>query len=194
MRTYEFQIKISDETSYCFLVKHNEVIPLYLSCSIGTSESFNIIDFKGFEIKDIHYKYNFILKPVKINANISHSYDESHSVLSIYPETLDFSKVDSLKIYLNADKHIRNIRLNEAGDDLDCRLPEDEKSIFVCKVPKSHFNGAKTGYYFVRHKSEVNGYMSHYEAFGVNYVLSKSQAKILSPSIFLFGLLSLIFF
>jgi len=143
----------------------------------------------------LNYKYNFILEPIKINANISYINEEFYNVGSIYPETLDFSKVDSLKIYLNTDKHFENsIRLNEAGNDIVCEKIEEEKTMFVCKVPKSHFNGAKTGYYLIREKSRVNGYMAHYETFGVNYALSKSQAKILSSSIFLFGLLCLILF
>ena len=63
----------------------------------------------------------------------------------------------------------------------------------ICQVPKSHFNGAKTGYYFVHHKSESNGYIAHYESFGVNYVL-QNKGKMVSSSIFVLGLLSLILF
>ena len=195
IKTLEFRTKISDRDSACLLIKHNEVTPLYLLCSIRESKSFNIIDFEGFEKKDLNYKYNFILEPVRINANISYINEEFYNVGSIYPETLDFSKVDSLKIYLNTDKHFENsIRLNEAGNDIVCEKIEEEKSMFVCKVPKSHFNGAKTGYYLIRQKSRVNGYMAHYETFGVNYALPKSHAKILSSSIFIFGLLCLILF
>ena len=193
-KTLQFETKISDIYSACLLIKHNEVTPLYLLCSIRESKSFNIIDFEGFEEKDLNYKYNFILKPVKVNANISNINEDYNNVVSIYPETLDFSKVDSLKIYLNTGERIENIRLNEAGNDLVCEEIEEEKAMFVCKVPKSHFNGAKTGYYLMRQKSGVNGYMPHYEAFGVNYALPKSQAKILSSSIYLFGLLCLILF
>ena len=195
IKTLPFETRISNIYSDCLLIKHNEVTPLYLLCSIRESKSFNIIDFEGFEEKDLNYKYNFILETVKINAKISYINEEFNNVVSIYPETLDFSKVDSLKIYLNTDKHFENsIRLNEAGNDIVCEKIEEEKSMFVCKVPKSHFNGAKTGYYLIREKSRVNGYMAHYETFGVNYALSKSQAKILSSSIFLFGLLCLILF
>ena len=46
---------------------------------------------------------------------------------------------------------------------------ENKKELKVCKVQKSHFNSAKNGYYYIRHKTEENGYMANYEILVLNY-------------------------
>lgn len=192
IKTKTFGTRMAKEISYCYLIKHNELTPLYLICSLRRDSSFNISDYEGFEQIDIHYKYNFILKPGETDATVSYNGERSDIIGNVYPSTLDFSKVDSINISMNIGnpREITNITLNEAGNYLECK---DFSEMKVCKVPKSHFNGAKAGYYFIRQKTKLNGNMAHYETFGVNYVLP-SQGKIISYSIFLFGLLSLILF
>ena len=192
IKTRHFSTIISNEESSCFLIKHNELTPLYFLCSVRIGATFTITNYGGFRQNNIHYKYNFILEPGSMDATITNNNERSDTVESLYPETLDFSKVDSIKVFLyfGNPKEVKNIRFNEAGSDLQC---EDKSELKICQVPKSHFNGAKTGYYFVHHKSESNGYMAHYEAFGVNYVL-QNKGKMVSSSIFVLGLLSLILF
>ena len=192
IKTLRFSTMISNKDSSCFLIKHNELTPLYFLCSVRIETTFTITNYGGFRQNNIHYKYNFILEPGNMDATITNNNERSDTVVALNPETLDFSKVDSVKVFLyfgNPDR-VKNIRFNEAGNDLEC---EDKSEMKICQVPKSHFNGAKTGYYFVRHKSETNGYMAHYEAFGVNYVL-QNKGKMVSSSIFVLGLLSLILF
>ena len=55
--------RISNESASCFLIKHSESTPLYSLCDIFFYSSLKILDYDGFEGDDIHYKYNFILKP-----------------------------------------------------------------------------------------------------------------------------------
>ena len=186
--------RIMDENAFCFLIKHRESTPLYLVCSINKNGDFNIVNYDGFEVNNIHYKYNFILKPGSMDAPISLSNDNYVSVYFIYPEILDFSKKDSINIFLESEQQnwFTPLRLNQEGDDLECRY--DWSTLMVCKVPKSHFNGAKNGYYYIHHKNEANEYKAHYESFGVGVELSGYNIKVSSTYIFLFGLLSLILF
>ena len=129
-----------------------------------------------------------------MDAPISLSNDNYVSVYFIYPEVLDFSKKDSINIFLESEQQnwFTPLRLNQEGDDLECRY--DWSTLMVCKVPKSHFNDAKNGYYYIRHKNEANEYKAHYESFGVVVELSGYHIKVSSSYIFLFGLLSLILF
>ena len=186
--------RIIDENAFCFLIKHRESTPLYLVCSINKNGDFNIVNYDGFEGNNIHYKYNFILKPGSMDAPISLSNDNYVSVYFIYPEILDFSKKDSINIFLESEQQnwFTPLRLNQEGDDLECRY--EWSTLMVCKVPKSHFNGAKNGYYYIRHKNEANEYKAHYESFGVGVELSGYNIKVSSTYTFLFGLLSLIVF
>ena len=115
---------ISDGISYnfyCNLVKYDELTPLYLICALPSTENFSLN--KGFNLENIHYKYNFILSDEDINNDTIHIYNIDTSFLEfIYPEILDFTSKDSLTLtmlMLKKNKDIK-IRLNEDGEDLKC--------------------------------------------------------------------------
>ena len=174
--------KINDRSFNCYLIKHNQLTPLYFICGSNEDIAYKyikIIDFDDFKAYDIHYKYNFILNPVQIDSTISFVDEYYDTIDSIFPEILDFSNTDSLNVYLHTGVPgwTNDIRLNEAGNDLKC---ENKEFIKICKVPKSHFNDNKNGYYFIHHKSAVNGYMTHYETFGVFLSGNSSKASIYS--------------
>lgn len=195
IKTSIFETKISNKDINCFLIKHNEQNPLYFVCSINEDKSFNIGNYEGFKQYDINCKYNFILNSGKMDVDITFFEESAEPIDSRFPEILDFSKADTLKIYLSVNEahgeSEKKTRLNEAGDNLECSGSKDFK---VCKVPKSHFNGAKSGHYFIRHNCNGNNCIINYESFGINVVLPGSQGRAFSLSIFLFGLLSLILF
>ena len=192
LKTGYFLSKISDESFLCFLIKHNEKNPLYFLCNKSGRGNFTISNYEGFNKSDIHYKYNFILNPGRMDVTVTFIDGDNHDIGNRFPDIMDFSKADSFKMYLKmgTQNPAKNIRLNEAGNDLEC---EDKKETKVCKVPKSHFNGAKSGHYFIRHKSDAVGDRINYETFSVNVVLQGNKgSKLFSCPFFLFGLLSLI--
>ena len=195
LKTGFFDLKISHElpeSFSCYLIKHNEKNPLYLLCYLRGSVSFNISDYEGFKESDKHYKYNFILNPGRMDVTITSISGDNNEIVNIYPYIMDFSKADSFKMYMiiETPQDVKHIRLYEKGNDLECEYKFGNK---VCKVPKSHFNGAKSGYYFIHHKNDVIGDRINYETFGVNVVLPGNKgSKLFSYSFFLFGLLSLI--
>ena len=168
---------------------------MYIICIIDYYESFNITNYEGFELNDIHYKYNFILRSGKIDITVSFNKDDSYFVISgIYPSTLDFTKTDSINISILTDntKKIKNIGLNKARTDLECKGENDLKT---CIVPKSHFDGAKSGYYFFHSINAENEDRISYESFGTNDILPEkkdSKGSVISTPFFLLVLLNLI--
>ena len=90
---------------------------------------------------------------------------------------------------LDKPQNLTNITLNEEGKNLECEIKNGKK---IFKVPKSHFNDAKSGYYFIHHRSSVNGLITHYETFGANVVFPKSVGRTFAPSFILFSILSLL--
>lgn len=61
-------------------------------------------------------------------------------------------------------------RFNIDGEDLKCDM--DSKRTQTCIVPKSHFKGKKSGFYFISHKNYLNSQSINYEAPPVKIILS----------------------
>ena len=140
-------------------------------------------------------KYNFIIKPVKLsdklylNSGLSGSF-----IFFFYPEVIDFSKKDTFTVdyYIEEPKSLTGITFNENEKDLVC---ENLGSFMKrCTVPKSHFTGKKTGYYFTKHQNHLNKKSSSYEALPIKVIFpsdSKSKGNIISFSHFISFLLFL---
>ena len=85
--------------------------------------------------------------------------------------------------------NLNNIRLNKDGEDLACNIIKYEGgSIKNCTITKEHFKDKDSGYYYIHYKNNANNYVTLYEYFGVNVILS-SSGKIK----YSFGLLALLF-
>ena len=123
-------------------------------------------------LNDINIKYNFRIQPVNNNKKIiTDRREEGSFIFYLYPEILDFTKKDILTV----DYHIENpdslkgITLNEDAEDLVCETLGRE--IKRCKVPKSHFNGKGSGYYFTKHTNHLDGKSFSYEAPPIKIIL-----------------------
>ena len=99
IKTLPFNTTIIYESTTCYLIKHTGLFPLFLICKLKKFGSFTDIDYIGFEKYDIHNKYNFILKSGSFYYNIYYYYKENDYILNVFPEILDFTKEDPLKIY-----------------------------------------------------------------------------------------------
>ena len=123
-------------------------------------------------LNDINIKYNFRIQPVNNNKKIiTDRREEGSFIFYLYPEILDFTKKDILTV----DYHIENpdslkgITLNEDAEDLVCETLGRE--IKRCKVPKSHFNGKGSGYYFTKYTNHLDGKSFSYEAPPIKIIL-----------------------
>ena len=102
-------------------------------------------------LKDINVKYNFIIKPVNINENITVINSTfKDPIVSIYPSILDFTSKDIIYIDLFVEEgfFFTGISFNEDEEDLYC---VKYKLIQRCTVPKKHFKGKKNGYYYIKY-------------------------------------------
>ena len=84
---------------------------------------------------------------------------------------------------------INGITFNEEANDLSCEILGE---ILKCIIPKSHFKGKKSGYYFAKQRNFIDGKFILYEIPPIKVILS---GKILPFSfIYTLLLLSLILF
>ena len=110
----------------------------------------------------------------------------------LYPEILDFTKSDSLYINYAAEggSMINGLSLNEDKEDLSCEKIPDK--VVRCTVPKNHFEGKKTGYYFIKHTNHKNTKSTSFEISPLKIILSDpkpSKGSIQSISLLYYSLL-----
>ena len=171
IKTTTFDLRLTyEEKTDCFFIKHDKINSLYLSCYIGVIGSDQMKEIEGFELNNIHYKYNFIFETQNINETIHSTEPFVSNIVYLYPETLDFTSKDSIEIYFftTVATNITNLRLNENGEDLVCTDIEDIKK---CIVTKEHFKNKESGYYFIYHKNNINQYITIYYSFGAEVTL-----------------------
>jgi hypothetical protein len=111
---------------------------------------------------NIHYKYNFIIQPSEIQADISIEGNGTNIQLT-YPQELDFSNQTSLNIYyiMPEPNLVDNIKLNpNSKSDLSCSNLIGMKK---CTVPDSHFKRGESGNFDTYHKNH-EGYYIRYSA------------------------------
>ena len=190
IKTDSFDPEISSSIStHCYFIKHDKSTPLYITCHASQIlTNYTIGNIYGFNISNIHYKYNFILDPGRNDENISIIEPKGECVVHSYPDTLDFTKSDSYDIYF-AMEHVdrmKGITLNPDKGNLEC---VDLTSIKKCKVPKSHFDGKKGGCYFINHINNVGEHSKNYETFGIKVILPGDSGRFNKFSFGLFALL-----
>ena len=97
----------------------------------------------------------------------------------IYPELFDFSQKDKLDFYVYSayPDNVKGLSFNGNGDELNCKV--NGKMNVKCSISKNHFSGKKNGYYFIRHKNNLNISTISYEAPPVKVILNKENKEIL---------------
>lgn len=169
-----FKMNFVGGEAYCGFkkIKNN---PLLMVCSIiDVISSLGTIE-KEIDLDNINIKYNFKIQPATNNENIT--VDSSYigsNIMSFYPDVLDFSSKDSLKIVyiINSPERLTGLRFNFDSEDLKC---EDFFYIKTCTVPKSHFNGKESGFFYISHKNNLNNQSISYEAAPVKVILTGSN-------------------
>ena len=189
-----FESEKEEKKAGCFFRKYDNN-PLLLVCFFNRVGEYWLKEITRDIIIESHFKYKFIIKPVKLydKLYLDSGLDGSF-IFMLYPEVLDFTKKDSLIVeYAIEDpKYLTGITFNENEKDLVCQ--DVGREIKRCTVPKTHFQGKKSGYYFTKHQNHLNKKSSSYEALPIKVILtsdSESKGNIISFSYFISLLLFL---
>ena len=165
-------MKFDEEEIKCAFRKYEEN-PLIMVCWRPDQKShLNEID-EEIVLNNLNIKYNFRIQPVNNNEMINSDRNVDGSFIFIVnPQVLDFSSQDSLTLEYyseNADC-LNGMTFNENAPDLECE--NINKRLKRCTVPKSHFKGLESGYYFTKHQNHLNGKSISYEVPPVKVILS----------------------
>ena len=167
-----FESEKEEKKASCGFRKYDNS-PLLLVCFLNRVGEYWLREIREDIIIESHFKYNFIIKPVKLLDKLYLDSSLSGSFIFIlYPEVLDFTKKDLLIIeYIIEDpNYLTGITFNENEKDLVCQNVGREMK--RCIVPKSHFKGKKSGYYFTKHQNHLNKKSSSYEALPIKVILN----------------------
>ena len=153
----------------CFM-KKSEDKHLIILCRILNKGQFTLPEIKNtIEISDINIKYNFLVQPVK-NEDIININENGGSAVMYYPTTLDFNSGNTLKVQFFTNRNdYDSLKLNmDSNINLNCNRVGQ---LQTCDVPLSHFDGKESGYYYIYHNNNYNGYSVYYELTPIKVIL-----------------------
>ena len=181
-----FELEFSDITKTtsqsCAFRKYDEN-PLLIVCFFsneGENWLKEITEEKQYN--ELNVKYNFRIQPVNNEEKIIDKTASGTFIFRVYPEILDFTKSDSLTIEYAMENptSLRGLTFNEKAADLSCQTIGRE--IKRCTVPKSHFEGKQSGYYFIKHENHLGGKSTCYEGIPIKVILNDSPPPTGEPS------------
>ena len=110
---------------------------------------------KEIKLNNISIKYNIFIQPVFNNEKFFYN-NIGDYVFTASRETLDFTSKDSFYIVLWVikPKELHNVTLNPDAPNLEYKVIDSES--VTCLVPKSHFDGKSSGYYYIILNSILN--------------------------------------
>ena len=131
---------------------------------------------------EFNVKYNFRIQPSNNEEKIIEKTYPGSFILRVYPEILDFTKSDSLTIDygIKDPTSLRRLTFNEDAADLSCQTIGRE--IKRCTIPKSHFEGKKSGYYFIKHENHLGGRSTSYEGIPIKVILNAPPSPTDDPT------------
>ena len=172
----------------CTLRKYDNN-PLYLLCKINEG-TYRLSEIKETTILDVqNLRYNFLITPTNNKEFVYCNSWVSNHIKWVYPEILDFTKKDTWTIEFYENGNINGFSFNEDAQDLSC---ESYNTVIKCIVPKSHFEGKKTGFYFTKHRDESGGKSISYEIPPIKVILSKSDSDLIGHKISFYFIYSFI--
>ena len=187
-----FENEYYTDSAECIIKKYDEN-PLLIICPALSIGKCWLKEIKEERINTVgNIRYNFRIQPVKNEEKIYNSKNDKGAFIKwLYPEILDFTKMDTLYIDYDSGNtsHLKGITFNSDKEDLNCqKIPN---GLLRCTVPKNHFEGKKSGYYFTRHTNHLDGKSTNYEGSPVKVILKNNYYSI---SLYYLLLLILIMF
>ena len=173
----------------CFLKKNEYDKSLLLLChmdsSINTTLSLDRFSYLSLDILSYY------------NVMITNKYYESFTITekgahinAKYPDILDFSTKDELNftVYGHLIDYNGNLTLNIKIDNVKCKHGSGGYNVIQCVVPKSHFEGEKSGLYYLHYTNSLGEKSIFYEVTPFKVILSGSivSYKFIFILIFLF--------
>ena len=177
-RSYTFDFKsFSDKYEHkpqCLFKKNEDDTPLMLLCYIEFDQNVTakMKRFISISIDYLSYIYNFTVSyPNEENFTVKGT---GAYVVGKYPDILDFSLKDELNFTIYGRSLYKNdkLTLNPKSDNLKCQYSGFE--IYQCIVPKSHFKGEKSGYYYLHYTNSLGGKSIYYEVTPFKVILSSN--------------------
>ena len=160
----------------CSLKKYDNY-PLYITCFMRLDGKNRLKEIESeINILDANIRYNFRIQPVKNEEKIRCKRDIGTFVYSRYPNVLDFTQKDSLFVEYFTDNpgYFKGITFNQDKGDLSCEIRHDVN--VRCTIPKSHFDGKKTGYYYTKHTNHLNSKSTYYIIDPIKVILNSSSS------------------
>jgi len=193
--TNKFLLSSSNLEVDC-LFKKSENNPLILVCDIKNEmegEKFLGEINETIELNAINNLYNFCILPVNNSEKFKISDENGAYIVYAHPQTLDFTSYSSIDLFLVGErpKNIAEISLNLEKGSLSC---VDNDYFKMCNVPKSHFDGKKSGNYYFYYKNKVGEMEKMYELFPAKVIIpddkdDKNSCEINKISIMLIALI-----
>ena len=128
-------------------------------------------------INDLHYKYNFIIAPPRLEAKISIR-GNGTNILLTYPLELNYTSENRLPIrYIMKEPRLsNNIKLNPNSKyALEC---ENLNKMKICYVPMAHFTGKKSDVYNTYYLNHINSSSIYYNSPSINVTLPYNIVEI----------------
>ena len=144
---------------------------MLLMCE-NPDEDFTFYSRETVKLESFHYKYNFTIIPSSIYTRIIIG-GNKRQILFNYPRVLDFTIKDTYTInfFMIGSGNLTNLKLVEDSPDLIC---QDEYYMKTCKVPLSHFDGNKTGYFLTYYKNHMNSLSVAYDSPPLQVILEQN--------------------
>ena len=167
IREYPCYLKISINKKY-----------LNLLCHI-TDQGLFFLKQQSYELNDIHYKYNFIVKKEEqdnIPVNVE---GEGTRVLFTYPYISNLTLLPKINLiyimdypYYSGNIAITQDHFYNESEEVTC---EYRGNVKICEVPINFFYGKETGFFYTYHYSnsyyQSGGYVPYYESTPFYFIL-----------------------
>ena len=160
----------------CSLRKYDNT-SLYIICSVHEEGNYFLKEITEEKIyNNINVKYNFRIQPIKNTEKIYFEIKDGTAIIWLYPQIMNFTEKDTcyIKYSTEVPKYFNGITFNEDAEDLNCEILQNR--LKRCIVPKSHFKGKTSGYYFTKHTNHLDTKSTNYEGSPVRVILDDSPA------------------
>ena len=188
LSTGYFKLKFGPDSSEydCRFIKNTDK-NLLLLCTLHYEEgnyTFGEIT-QEVEVDNVNIKYNFVIPEVMKNDEIFELGSLRGNIYDFSQPELDFTKNEEINLWYTGDDPTspKKLRLNPEGNELQCESKRED--YILCKVPKSHFNGKKTGLYYIHYENYKGGMSTSYGVHPIKVILNNGFYNRLS--LFLLG-------
>ena len=152
---------------------------LLLLCKADAAGNYKL-DISAIDLDEINILYSFKISETKLSETATVSEKEGTKILSVYPQSLNFTSNDNLTIKYqveNPDK-LNGVKLNiNSTSELVCK---NNKGIKECTVPKTHFD--QPGSYYTYYTNSLGDNVISYEIPKIEVTLKKGGGGDETPS------------